>query len=39
MEFAPITITLKDGRKAILRSPVKDDARELLDYLLSLIHI
>lgn len=33
MEFAPITITLKDGRKAILRSPVKEDARELLDYL------
>lgn len=33
MEFKPVTITLKDGRKAILRSPVRDDARELVDYL------
>lgn len=33
MFFAPKEITLKDGRTAILRSPVAEDAQGLLDYL------
>ena len=33
MFFEPKTITLKDGRSAILRSPEPDDAEEMLEYL------
>ena len=33
MYFPPKEITLKDGRTAILRSPVEEDAQGLLDYL------
>ena len=33
MKFEPREIILKDGRKALLRSPTVDDAQELLNYL------
>ena len=36
MHFTPKTITLKDGRQAILRSPRVDDAQPLLDFLLGI---
>lgn len=33
MYFDPVTITLRDGRSAILRPPCADDAQGTLDYL------
>ena len=33
MKFEPKEISLKDGRKALLRSPTVDDAQDLLNYL------
>lgn len=33
MKFEPKEIILKDGRKALLRSPTVDDAQDLLNYL------
>ena len=33
MRFTDQTIILKDGRSALLRSPRKEDAAVLLDYL------
>lgn len=35
MLFSPISIALKDGREAILRSPDKTDAQAFIDYMVT----